>query len=92
MGCVHKASHTKSNMLPQNSLDTTINFSNSVPFNKNVSMISSQQSFNPDPNYIESRKKKVAEFAMHFRIESIMILINKSMPFEAVTELDLSKF
>lgn len=27
---------------------------------------------------------------MHFRIESVMTIINKSVPFESVTELDLS--
>ncbi len=81
MGCVNSASHTSSNLLPPNSLDRSVNTSNSVPFNKTLSLVSSQQAFQPDSNYIESRKKKVAEFAMHFRIESVMSIINKSIPF-----------
>lgn len=90
MGCVKSASHTSSNPLPPSSVNKTTNFGSSVPFNKNLTLISSHQAFQPDPGYVESRRKKFAEFAMHFRIESVVNIINQSIPFESVTELDLS--
>ncbi len=52
MGCVNSPSHTKPNALPPNSADTTINLGSSVPFNKNLSFISSQNAFQPDSEYI----------------------------------------
>ena len=68
MGCVNSASHTSSALLPRRPNDPALATNNTVPFNNNLSLIPSQRAFQPDMNYMETRKKRVAEFAMHFRI------------------------
>ncbi len=92
MGCLNSTSHTNSVQLPRKPNDRANDPNATVPFNKNLSMIPSQRAFQPDLNYMQTRKKRVAEFAMHFRIQSVMNIINQSIPFESVTELDLSNF